>query len=162
MPEVCHRLSNSTPTGIRRGRRASGFTIFEAMMAAAIMSLAIATSITTMQRAFLSLDTARNLTIAGQIMANEVEKMRMADWTTVSAYAAGPTTITIDSSFTSVASIGSRMALSRSAATVGGNANLLQLTYTITWNSYDGRPISRSYSTYYSRYGIHDYLYTTT
>lgn len=131
-------------------------------MSAAILALAIGTSITTLQRAFLSLDTARNLTLAGQIMANEMEKMRMSDWTTVSGYPTGPTTVTVDSSFTSNPTIATRLALSRSVSTVGGNANMLQLTYTITWNSYDRRTISRSNTTYYSRYGIYGYLYTTT
>src|SRR5262245_29320892 len=93
---------SSRASGIRR----RGFTILEVMIAAAIMVLAIGSSLVTLQQAFLSLDTARNLTLAGQIMVTEMEKSRMNDWATVSAYPAGPTTLTIDPSFTNNAAIG--------------------------------------------------------
>ena len=144
----------------RRHRRSGGFTILEVMMAATVMAFAITTSITTMQRAFAALDTARNLTIAGQIMVCEMEKIRMLDWTTVSAYPSSAT-VTIDSSFTSNSKIGNRFTLTRTTATAG-SSNMLQITLTISWNNYDGRTLTRSYMTYYARYGIHDYLYNTS
>ena len=129
------------------------------MMAAAIMSLAIATSITTMQRAFLALDTARNVTLAGQIMQSELEKMRLKDWTTVSGYDTGPTTLTIDTSFTSNAAIGSRFTLTRQVATV--HTDMRQITFTVSWHSYDARALSRSYTTYYGKNGLYDYFYNS-
>jgi Tfp pilus assembly protein PilV len=138
----------------------SGFTIVEVMMAAAVMVLAITTSITTMQRALLSLDTARNLTIGGQIMQSEMEKMRLKDWTTISAYPAGPTTLTIDTVFTSNPIIGSRFRLSRAVTTP--ETDMREIRLTITWRSIDGRTISRSYTTHYSRFGLYDYYYNNT
>src|SRR5690242_11599541 len=91
-----------------------GFTIVEVMTAAAVMALAITTSITTMQRAFLALDTSRNLTIAGQIMVSEMERIRMLSWTDVSAWDLDTaTTVTLDTVFTSNSQIGSRFTMTR-------------------------------------------------
>lgn len=129
------------------------------MAAVAIMALVITTSITVLQRGFLTLDTARNLAIAGQIMQSELEKMRLNDWATVSAYPAGPTTLTIDNVFTSNSAIGNRFTLQRTMSTP--KTEFLQITLTITWNSVDGRTISRSYTTYYGHYGLYDYFYNT-
>lgn len=140
------------------GRR-RGFTIAEVMVAASVMALAITTAITTMQSAFLALDSARNITLAGQMMQGEFEKMRLKDWATISTYAAGPTTLTIDPTFTSNAAIGNRFTLQRTVADV--NADMKQITLTITWNGYDARPHSRFYTTYYGRNGLYDFFYNS-
>ncbi len=150
----------SAPHPFPRRRARAAFTILEVMMAASVLVLAIATSITTMQRGFATLDTARNLTLAGQIMVCEMEKIRMLDWATVSAYPASAT-VTVDSSFTSNVKIGSRFTVTRAVATAG-SADMLQITLTISWRNFDGRSLSRSYMTYYAHYGIHDYLYNTS
>ena len=148
------------PPALRRSlRQDRGFTILEVMMAAIVMAYAITTSITTMQRGFATLDTARNLTLAGQIMVGEMEKIRMLSWDAVSAYPASDT-VTIDSSFTSNSRIGNRFTLTRAVETAG-SADMLKITLSISWKNFDGRTISRSYMTYYAHYGIHDYLYNT-
>ena len=134
---------------------ARGFTIAEVMMAAIVMAFAITTSITTMQRAFLSVDAARGITYAAQIMQTELEKMRLQNWTTVSAYPSSATTVTIDSSFTSNAYIGNRFTLTRTATTV--HSGMIKVTLTISWNAYDGHNLQRSYSTYYGQNGLYDY-----
>jgi hypothetical protein len=143
----------------------AGFTIAEVMVAAIVMAFAITTSITTMQRAFLAIDTARNLTLAGQIMVSEMERTRMLNWTDVSAFALSPTetTLTLDTVFTNNPQIGSRFTLKRVVTLPdASNTNIRQITLTITWSGYDGRTHSRSYTTHYARFGIHDYLYNTT
>src|SRR4051812_26671475 len=141
-----------------RDRRA--FTIFEVGIAAAVMAFAIATSITVMQRAFLALDTARNITYDAQIMQNELEKMRLLNWATVGAYSSSPTAVAISSTFTST-SIGARfIGMTRTATTVhsGTNAGMMKITLTVSWKSYDGRTLSRSYTTYYGQNGMYDYF----
>lgn len=55
------------------------------MFAAGVMALTITTSITTMQSALLALDSARNITIAGQIIQGELERMRRKNWAEVVA-----------------------------------------------------------------------------
>ena len=131
------------------------------MAAAGVMAFAIATSITVMQRAFLALDTARNISYAAQIMQSELEKVRLLPWTTIGTYASSETpvttTLTIDSRFTSNAYIGSRFTLTRTASTLHSNT-MMQIKLTVTWNSYDGRTLSRSYVTYYGQNGLYDYF----
>lgn len=144
--------------GTRTRRKAvAAFTILEVALAAAIMAMGIATSINVMQRGFLSVDSARNITTAGQIMVSQMEQIRMLDWATVSAYSSDATTVTLDSVFSSNASIGNRFTLTRTVTTP--SANLLQITFTTSWKSIDGRTISRSMTTNYARYGIHDFIY---
>ncbi len=129
-------------------------------MAAAIMTLGIATSINVIQRGFAMIDSARNITTAGQILVSQMEQLRMLDWTTVSAYDAGPTALTIESTFTSNSSVGDRFTLTRTTSTV--DTEVLQITFTISWHNYDGRTMSRQMTTYYARYGMHDYFYNHT
>jgi prepilin-type N-terminal cleavage/methylation domain-containing protein len=138
-----------------------GFTIVEVMMAAAVMALAIATSIAAMQRGFLSLDTARKLTTAGQIMQCEMEKMRMVKWSEINAY---PTTLDpmpLDSIFTSDPAVASNFTLRRDIAVVPTTTGvgMKQITFTVSWKSYDGRVQSRNYTSYYGENGLYDYYY---
>jgi Tfp pilus assembly protein PilV len=139
--------------------RRRGFTIAEVMIAAGVMALAITTSITTMQRAFLALDSARNITLAGQIMQSEFEKIRLKDWTTVSTYPAAETTLTIDPAFTSDPAIGNRFTLTRTVTEV--HTDMKEITLTISWRGYDARPLSRYYKTYYGKNGLYDFFYNS-
>ena len=143
------------------GSRQRGFTIVEVMMAAAVMALAIATSIVAMQRGFLSLDTARKLTIAGQIMQCEVEKMRMSPWSEVNAYSAALDPMPLDPIFASNPAIASHFKLRRDAAPVAtaSGVGMKQVTFTVSWKSYDGRTQSRNYTTYYGEHGLYDYYF---
>ena len=133
-----------------------GFSIAEVTMAVTIMSLAISTSLTTMQRSFMSLDSARNITLASQIMQSELESMRLNPWSTISGYPAGPTTLSIDSAFTGNAAVANRFTLTRQVATI--RTGLRQITLTVSWNSFDGRAMSRFYVTYYGENGLYDYF----
>ncbi|MDB6170154.1 MAG: hypothetical protein JWM88_3018 [Verrucomicrobia bacterium] len=138
-------------------------------MAVIVMAFAITTSITTMQRGFLALDTARNITIAGQIMQSEFEKMRLLPWTTVDAYAASTTAVPydaahpeyfyIDTAFTSNSFIQNRFTVVRDVVLV--RTGLKKITLTISWRSYDGRTLTRKYFTYYGQNGLYDYFYNS-
>ena len=112
-----------------------------------------------MQRGFLTLDTARNTTIAGQIMQSEFEKMRLAPWATIDAYASSTNPLSVDSSFTSNAYIGTRFSMARTVTLI--RTGMKQITLTVTWRNYDGRSISRSYSSYYGQNGLYDYFYNS-
>jgi hypothetical protein len=153
----------NTNRGARR--RFPAFTIAEVMIAASVMALAIATAITTMQHAFLALDSARNITLAGQIMQGEIERLRLKDWATIESYQtahAQPETIDLDRSFTTdptvAQRIGQRFTLTRNIANVTGNTDMKEITLTISWRGYDRRPASRFYRTYYGRNGLYDYF----
>jgi len=123
------------------------------------MAFVLVTSITVIRRAVVILDSARTLAAAGQIMQSEIEKIRLKDWTVVNAYEAGPTAVTIDSSFTANPAIGSRFTLTRTVADV--HTDMKSITLTIAWKTYDGRAQSRSYQTYYGRNGLYDYFYNS-
>jgi hypothetical protein len=152
------------PINLRRSIGAKGetraLTLVEVAMAVAVLALALTTSITAMQRAFLELDTARTLEIAGNILQYEMEQERMFDWTRVSDATYAPV---IDSSFTRNPAIAGRFTLSRSVSAVAGRSGqMVQITLTIRWRSYDGHMLSRSYTTFYTQGGLHEYLYNKT
>jgi Tfp pilus assembly protein PilV len=145
--------------------RRSGLTIIEVAIAATVMALVLATSITAMQYAFRSLDTARNITIAGQIMQSEFEKLRLKPWTGtdgISSLATNPS-LTIDTVFTSKPFISNRFSLARTvtAITTGTSAGMKAITLTCSWKTYSGRQISRSYVCYYGQNGLYDYFFNS-
>jgi Tfp pilus assembly protein PilV len=140
-------------------RRTRAFTLVEVAMAVVVLALALTTSLAAMQRAFLQFDTARNLEIAANILQCEMEKQRLMSWTAVSNTAYVPV---IDSSFARNPAIGGRFTLSRAIATVANHSNqMLQITLTVRWRGYDGRTLTRSYTSYYTQGGLYAYLYGT-
>lgn len=151
-------------------RRVAAFTIVEVAMAAAVMALSISSSLIVMSRGFASLDTARCLSYASQIMQSELEKMRLTHWgdgtggagsgtTGVSAYPTTETVLPIDPSFTNAGDVGSRMTLTRLAANAPGHtAGMIEVTLKITWTTYDQRTLSRTYTTYYGQNGLYDFF----
>ena len=160
--QLFRKQSHACPP-IRPLSAPAAFSILEVMIAAAVMALAITTSITTMQRGFLSLDTARKLTTAGQILQCEMEKMRMEPWTTINALPATLDPMTLDPSFTSVSTLGGQYRLRRDVATIAtaSGVGLKQITFTVSWKSYDGRTLSRNYTTYYGQNGLYDYYFNS-
>src|ERR1051325_1467320 len=62
-----------------KAKRAA-FTLTEVMLAACVMALAISTSITTLQVGYRSIDTARNTTIASQVLQSMIEDIRLLTW----------------------------------------------------------------------------------
>lgn len=141
-------------------KKSKGFTILEVVIAAAIMVLAITSSLTVLQRAFLALDSARKVTLAGQMMQSAIEKMRLESWTTISGYATSEDiTSTVTSSFASSNAITGTFTITRDISDV--HTDMKQITLTTTWKSFDGRTSSRSYVTYYGRNGLYDYYYNS-
>jgi len=141
-------------------RKRAAFTIVEVMMAVMVMTGAFAATITTLQRGFQSIDTARNLVIAGQIMQSEIEKMRVSPWSSAGAvigmvdYTDASPAIQIDANFP--ANVASRFTVTRTMA--DPKPDMRKITLTVTWRNVDGRQLSRSYVTYYARYGLYDYF----
>jgi Tfp pilus assembly protein PilV len=140
-------------------RNLAAFTILEVVIATAVLALAITTSLTTLQSAFLALDSARKITMAGQIMQTEFEKTRLEDWATVSSFGSSTdltSTISVPSSSTPITNT---FTLTRTVGEV--HAEMKQITLTTTWKTYDGRLVSRSYTTYYGKNGLYDYFYNS-
>ena len=135
-------------------------------MAAAVMALAISSSILVMGRAFNSVDSARCISYASQIMQGELEKMRLTQWgngtaagngtTGVTSYSTTTADLPIAASFTTAGDVGSRMTMTRIAANV--HAGMIRVTLTISWRTFDGHLMSRSYTTYYGQNGLYDFF----
>lgn len=145
------------PSPARPRRRA--FTIVEVMIAGTVMALAITTAITTMQSAFLALDSARNTTLASQILQGEIEKLRLLSWEALGKLqptGPEPTKVEIDPVITRRPNIGNRFALTRDIDPIG--TSMMEITMTITWRGYDGRTHERFYKTYYAKEGLYDYF----
>lgn len=119
-----------------------------------VLALAITTSITTLQRAFATLDTARNVSIASTILQSEMEKERLMDWGTVSSTFQP----TLDAAYQRSPVTAGRFTLSRTVAAVSGRTGQVQVTLTVRWTGYDGRPLSRSFTTYFTQGGLNDFF----
>lgn len=148
-PQVSSRL---------RSRR--GVTIVEVAMAAMIMALVLSTAVTTLQRAFISLQNARDLNIASQMLQSEMEKMRLADWTTVNGFPTSATPVALDPAFTSNPFVGSRFTLSRTVSDPKTDTRIITLQ--VVWLGADNRPLTRHLAMRYSRNGLYDYFYSQT
>ncbi len=153
-----------------RSRGARGFTILEVAIATFVLTLAIGTSLIVLARGFASLDSARCISYASQIMQSEMEKMRLTSWgdgnttgtmagtgtTGITAYPTAETPITIDSSFYTAGDVGSRMTLTRTATDV--HDGMIKITFKISWTTHDGHQMTRTYVTYYGRNGLYDFF----
>lgn len=147
-----------TVSGRQRSQR--GVTIIEVAVAAMIMALVLSTSVTTLQRAFISLQNARDLNIASQMLQSEMEKMRLADWATVNSYTASATTVSLDPAFTANPFVGDRFTLSRTVADPKTDTRIITLR--LAWQGADNRPLFRHLAMRYSRNGLYDYFYSQT
>ena len=105
------------------------------MMAAVILVVGFMGMIQALTLGSEMMATARRQTLANQIITQEVEKLRLSNWTTVSGLATASTSITIDSRFSNaIAGCGltsSDISLSRTAADV--TTDLREITFTLTW-----------------------------
>ncbi len=84
---------------MRRHRKQAAFSIIDVMMGATILVVGLMGLIQAVTIGSEMLATARRQTLAAQILDQEIENLRFETWSTISGYAAGPTTITIDSRF---------------------------------------------------------------
>ena len=60
--------------------------------------------------------------------------------------------------FTANPAVADRFSLTRTVTTTA-TANILQITYNVSWRGLDGRSTSRTMTAHYARYGIHDFIY---
>lgn len=154
-----------------RGKR-SGFTLLEVMLAAVVMLFAMATSLTTLQYGLRSVDTARNTTIASQILQSSIELLRLQNWTQIvalqTAQLTATTPVNVDLTTTllpsgvtplntTLTAVATRFACTRLIADLRTNIKLI--TVTVTWTGMDGRAHQLSMETRYGKDGLSDYLY---
>lgn len=147
-----------------RTRAARAFTLVEAAISATVMAMVIAGAIGVIQSGFRAMDNARNTTLAAQIIQSEMERIRLLNWSEVSALGAS-SSVNLDDIFPSddsiTASLRSRFTAARSCTTVSGTDDEMKsITITVTWTGIDKISHSRSTTTYYCKNGLYDYYYT--
>ena len=162
-----HKIPGRTSTR----RAAQGFTIMEVLMATFVMALAISSSVTTLQVGYRSIDTARNMTLAGQILQSMIEDIRLKQWTEINTMsttnggvATGPiSTFDTTGSFSGFNATASRMlnrfTFTRTVTSVTGQTGMKKIVLAASWVGIDGRTTSVNYTTYYAQNGLYDYYY---
>jgi prepilin-type N-terminal cleavage/methylation domain-containing protein len=142
-----------------------GFTLFEVMLAAFVLAMVIASSLTVVQVGMRAVDTARNMTLANQVCQSAIEVLRLQNWAQISALPAVatvsiPSVISSGSSTSLDATLNSFTGLFTCTRTVADpKTNMRVITITVTWTGNDGRPHSVSTQARYAKNGLNDYIY---
>jgi Tfp pilus assembly protein PilV len=132
------------------------FTIVEVMIAATVLVLAITTAIVALQHGFQALDTARNYTVASQVMQSEIERLRLKSWTQVEALQrTGDTAVQIGA----VAG-GGATAFTCHRRIQDLRTDMKEITLDCAWRGIDGRTHNAKFVTRYAKSGLYDYFYT--
>jgi len=135
-------------------------------MAVTVLALAISGSVTVLAEGMRCINTARNTTLAGQILQSLMEDLRMQTWTQIAALEAASNNgttgnVTIDASFTgystTAATVLSGFTVTRTISDAPSQAGMKIILLTVTWTGIDRRTRSLSYTSYYGQNGIYDY-----
>lgn len=127
-------------------------------MATFVMLFAISTSLITMQRGFDAIDTARNITLAAQIMQSEMERIRLLNWASLPGNSGD---VDLTDFFVDNPTLDASFTLARTVADVAGKEGEMKtITLAVTWNGINGALHQRSFVTRYTREGLYDYYYT--
>lgn len=143
-----------------RLRSEKGFTIVEVAIAAGVLALALATSVLALQYGFRTLDVARGTTIASQILQSEMERLRMKSWADINAL---PASQSFDGStyFSSNPDVAGKYTITRTVtADATRPGEVVYITLTVRWTSYDNQSHTRTFSSMYAKNGLYDYYYT--
>lgn len=153
-------------------RRFAGFTLVEVMTASTLLLVGFVGMVGAVTLSANAMDHARRETLAGQILAHEIDKIRLTSWSSISGLTANNTTLPIDSQFDAVKDpgvtntyYGATYVLTRNFTNPNPETNLREVNFTVTWTvktsrrTTGGQPLSfsysRRYSTYLGKYGLH-------
>jgi hypothetical protein len=137
------------------------------MMAATILALVIATSLTVLQSGVRAVDTARCMSVAGQIGQSELEVLRLRNWAQISAL---PVLATISISDTINSGTGTSLdaglkqitdRFSCTRAVTDVKVDMRMITVVVSWQGNDGRPHTVVSQARYARNGLNDYMYVS-
>ena len=147
--------------------RLRALTLVEVAVGAFVMAFGIAMSLVAVQSGFRSMDEARNLSAASQIIESELARLRALPWRPVSTESACidqlPEREIVDIArlLPHQPELGSRFTLVRTVTpTAGRIGSMYDLTLTIAWTSPYGIRHERTVITRYGKDGLHDYRYT--
>ena len=148
----------------------------ETMLAATVMAMGIATALTALQYGLRAIDTARNMTLAGQIMQGEIEILRLQNWSQIVALQNAQTSATVPTQIdpsttitsgsgttldTMLTAIANRFTCTRLISDITGRSDIKKITLNVRWNGVDGRAHLLVFQTRYAKDGLADYFYVT-
>ena len=152
-----------------------GFTLVEVMMAAFVLVTVLLGTLTGLLQGFAMLDTARNTTLAAQIIESQIEDLRLQPWATINAFPVD-TNQTVDLaaaigsnpslSTAEKAALAQRFSITRrftdaTGRTDANGSTFKRVSFSISWRDYNNRPHTRSYETFLGRNGLSDYFAAT-
>jgi len=137
-----------------RRRPRWAFSLVEVSIAVGVLGLTVASSLVAMRVGFAMIETARDGTLASQILQSEMENLRLKLWDEIRDLKTGP--FDMEASFLATPSA-ARFVCARIVDVP--NTNIRQITLEVTWTSMNGRSHDRRYVTYFSKEGLNDYYY---
>lgn len=138
-----------------RMRSIGGYTLVEVAVAAGILALTVASSILAMRVGFSMIESARDNTLASQILQSEMENLRLKSWGQLEDLSNG--SFQIEEAF--IGTTADRFLCERVLNEV--RPGLMEVILRVEWKSGDGRTVTREYSSYFSEGGLNDYYYRT-
>jgi len=148
------------PKSVRKGFKSeSGLTIAEVMVASCVLVFALCSSFLVLQRGYQAIDTARNSTIAAQIMQSEIERIRLLDWGSVQSLA-GTSTLSVATVFSTNTKVTNRFTNFQRTVTIDTVRNVADIQLTVGWTGFDGVNHSRAFNARYCKNGLYDFYYT--
>lgn len=142
-----------TQTSNRRNR-SSGYSLIEVLIAVGVLGLTIASSLMAMRSGFSMVETARDNTLASQILQSEMENLRLRNWAYISQLETGP--FQMESSFQQSPASGRFRCVRLVAAP---NGLFREISLEVRWRSNNGVEMTRRYVTFFSKEGLNDYYY---
>lgn len=149
----------------RRWRERRGMTILEVLIASVLLTFVVMGTIASVSRAMKSMQHARMLTLASQVLQSQVEDLRLKNYAQVAAYAAQSqpvnftsniTTELLNSSFTSTMTLQANF--TTTYASTSTQVGLIDVVITLTWTN-GSSSFTRVARTAFCEKGLSDYIY---
>lgn len=132
------------------------FTLVEVMVASVVLVFGIISAIAVMQQGAQSVDYARNLSQATQLMQSEVEHLRLKNWAQIEELQnQGDAVVRPESAGGRKVD---RFICIRKIRDV--KSGMKEITLTASWNGFDGTPHEARFITRYGRNGLNDFIST--
>jgi Tfp pilus assembly protein PilV len=143
-------------------RSRAAFTLVEVMMAFTILIAGLCGGLATLQSGFKTIDSARCGTLSAQIMQSQMERLRLLNWTELTAAVGVDVPVTIDSNLVPAAAmdVASRFTLKQTIATDMARPDMVNITLNVSWTGLGGVTHNRNFITRYAKNGLNDYYFS--
>lgn len=150
------RLAHGAAGNRVRFRRA--FTLVEVIIAAAVIGLGVTSAFVTVQLGLSNLDNARMTTLVSQILQDEAERIRLQNWSAITAMPS-TATVPLPAQFENSIAGNGRLTLERNVSAVAGNSDSRVIEIVCNWKGISGTSHTRKLFLRYARGGLYDYYY---